>query len=187
MRITEFKEIKLEDYGLIPRDDVFFLRIDPEDLSCALQDILNELGNFSWLGKFDKDFLQASMKVNAQKTCDSLKEKFYDKNGDPIIAEAGEYIVENLPGTNYTGFTQAAVSSVFPSFGDGFVAIALFFFAFTTIMAYYYYAETNITYIFRHKNTKLYIWILRVFFLIATYYGTVKSAETAWAIGDIDF
>lgn len=93
MRITEFKEIKLEDYGLIPKDDVFFLRIDPEDLSCALQDILNELGNFSWLGKFDKDFLQASMKVNAQKTCDSLKEKFYDKNGDPIIAEAGEYIV----------------------------------------------------------------------------------------------
>ena len=99
--------------------------------------------------------------------------------------EAGQFIVENLPGTDYTGFTQAAVSSVFPSFGNGFVAIALFFFAFTTIMAYYYYAETNITYIFKNKNTKLYIWILRIFFLLATYYGTVKSAETAWAIGDI--
>lgn len=52
-------------------------------------------------------------------------------------------------------------------------------------MAYYYYAETNITYIFKNKNTKLFIWLLRIFFLIATYYGTVKSAETAWAIGDI--
>ncbi|ADX68764.1 alanine/glycine:cation symporter family protein [Weeksella virosa] len=97
-----------------------------------------------------------------------------------------QYITENLPGIDYTGFTQAAVSSHFPSFGNTFVAAALFFFAFTTIMAYYYYAETNITYIFqKKKNKKIYIWILRVGFLLATYYGTVKTAETAWAIGDI--
>lgn len=99
--------------------------------------------------------------------------------------EAGTFITENLPGTDYTGFTQAAVSTVFPSFGNGFVAIALFFFAFTTIMAYYYYAETNVIYIFKGKNPKVYIWILRILFLGATYYGTVKSAKTAWAIGDI--
>ena len=52
-------------------------------------------------------------------------------------------------------------------------------------MAYYYYAETNITYIFKGKNTKVYVWILRFCFLGATYYGTIKTAETAWAIGDI--
>src|SRR5690606_1784918 len=61
-------------------------------------------------------------------------------------------IVEYLPGVDYTGFTQAAVSSHFPSIGNEFVAIALFFFAFTTIMAYYYYAETNIT---DRKSTRL--------------------------------
>ncbi|HAR72741.1 MAG TPA: sodium:alanine symporter, partial [Flavobacteriaceae bacterium] len=99
--------------------------------------------------------------------------------------KAGSFITQNLPGVDYTGFTQAAVSSHFPSFGNSFVAIALFFFAFTTIMAYYYYAETNITYIFKGKNTKVYVWILRVCFLGATYYGTIKTAETAWAIGDI--
>lgn len=94
-------------------------------------------------------------------------------------------IIEHIPGVDYTGFTQAAVSSHFPSFGNEFVAIALFFFAFTTIMAYYYYAETNITYIFKNKNTKLYIWILRFGFLAATYFGTVKEAKLAWEIGDI--
>ena len=99
--------------------------------------------------------------------------------------EAGEFIVQNLPGTDYTGFTQAAVSHHFPAIGNGFVAFALFFFAFTTIMAYYYYAETNVTYIFKNANKKVVIWILRIAFLGATYYGTVKSAETAWAIGDI--
>ncbi|MDM1061476.1 alanine:cation symporter family protein [Empedobacter falsenii] len=99
--------------------------------------------------------------------------------------KVGNFITENLPGIDYTGFTQAAVSSEFPAFGDSFVAIALFFFAFTTIMAYYYYAETNITYIFKGENTKIYVWILRICFLGATYYGTIKTAETAWAIGDI--
>ena len=99
--------------------------------------------------------------------------------------ETGKFVVENLPGVDYTGFTQAAVSNHFPSFGNGFVAFALFFFAFTTIMAYYYYAETNITYIFKNGNNKIVIWILRISFLAATYFGTVKSAETAWAVGDI--
>lgn len=99
--------------------------------------------------------------------------------------EVGEFIVQNIPGTDYTGFTQAAVAHHFPAIGNGFVAIALFFFAFTTIMAYYYYAETNVTYIFKNGNTKVVIWILRFAFLGATYFGTVKSAETAWAVGDI--
>ena len=99
--------------------------------------------------------------------------------------EAGGFIVENLPGIDYTGFTQAAVSHHFPAIGNGFVAFALFFFAFTTIMAYYYYAETNITYIFKNSDSTIYIWILRIVFLVAVYFGTVKSAKTAWAIGDI--
>lgn len=97
----------------------------------------------------------------------------------------GKFITEYIPGIDYTGFTQAAVSDHFPSFGNSFIAVALFFFAFTTIMAYYYYAETNITYFLKGKNSKKYIWILRIGFLAATYYGTIKTAETAWAIGDI--
>lgn len=93
MQITEFRKIDLAESGLDFNENVYFIRINPEDLSVALKDILNELGNFSWLSKFDKDFLRASMKVNAQKTCDALKEKFYNKDGDPVISEAGEYIV----------------------------------------------------------------------------------------------
>jgi AGCS family alanine or glycine:cation symporter len=50
------------------------------------------------------------------------------------------------------GFTQSAMDSVFPGFGSYFVAIALFFFAFTTMLAYYYIAETNISYL--TKNLK---------------------------------
>lgn len=98
---------------------------------------------------------------------------------------ATAYIVNNIPGVNPDGFTQAAVSHHFPTIGNQFVALALFFFAFTTIMAYYYYAETNVAYIFKGARAKIFIWALRVLFLAATYFGTVRSANLAWDLGDI--
>src|SRR5690606_36742220 len=61
-------------------------------------------------------------------------------------ADAGT-IVENLPGQNYTAFTQFAIAHHFPAMGKAFVAIALFCFAFATIIAYYYMAETNFAYL----------------------------------------
>ena len=95
-------------------------------------------------------------------------------------------LVENLPNVDYNGFTQAAVSHHFPGFGNGFVAIALFFFAFTTIMAYFYYADTNVAYLVKsEKARKIIGWISKIRFLSTVYYGTVRTADTAWAIGDI--
>ncbi|MGG0409738.1 alanine/glycine:cation symporter family protein [Peribacillus simplex] len=100
-------------------------------------------------------------------------------------AENGSYIVNNLgdvsPGP---GYTQAAIDSVIPGFGAGFVAIALFFFAFTTIMAYYYIAETNIAYLMRNRNGKWAMFALKLIILAASFYGSVRTAELAWALGD---
>ncbi|MEB2626840.1 alanine/glycine:cation symporter family protein [Peribacillus frigoritolerans] len=100
-------------------------------------------------------------------------------------AENGSFIVNNLgdvaPGP---GYTQAAIDSVIPGFGAGFVAIALFFFAFTTIMAYYYIAETNIAYLMRNRNGKSAMFALKLIILAASFYGSVRTAELAWALGD---
>jgi len=70
-------------------------------------------------------------------------------------------------------------------FGNEFVAIALFFFAFTTIMAYYYYAETNLTFIVCSKYHHLAIFVLRIVFLIGVYMGSVREAKMAWIIADV--
>src|SRR5690606_32519046 len=80
---------------------------------------------------------------------------------------------------------QEAVNAYFPSLGAGFVAISLFFFAFTTIMAYYYIAETNLSYLNGKKQRPWTVWALRFLILFATFFGTIKSAELAWTIGDI--
>jgi AGCS family alanine or glycine:cation symporter len=103
-----------------------------------------------------------------------------------VVNPEGGFLVENLPGIEMGAtFTQEAVNTYFPSLGAGFVAISLFFFAFTTIMAYYYIAETNLSYLNGDKKRPWTVWALRFLILFATFYGTIKSAELAWTIGDI--
>ncbi len=103
-----------------------------------------------------------------------------------VIDPAGGFIYEHLPGVSYgPEYTQLAIESQFPGFGKIFVAISLSFFAFTTIMAYYYIAETNVSYL-DHQNKKPWmIWLLRFLLLGATFSGAIKSAELAWTMGDI--
>lgn len=101
-------------------------------------------------------------------------------------AENAVMVVENLPGIEFgTAFTQYAVDNALNGFGKPFVAISLLFFAFTTLMAYYYYAETNIAYIFTHKWRKMAIWGLRIVMLTMVVIGATHEAGLAWAMGDI--
>jgi AGCS family alanine or glycine:cation symporter len=112
-----------------------------------------------------------------------------------LILSTGMYNVENpaggflyhaLPGTEVgPSYTQAAVESVLPGWGAGFVAIALLFFAFTTIVAYYYMAETNIAYMNRTVHRPWLIHALRLAQMAAVAYGSVRSAQLAWGLGDI--
>ena len=102
-------------------------------------------------------------------------------------AEAG-FIIQNV-GTdvaaNSPSFTQLAIESVFPAFGNPFVACALFFFSFTTLMAYYYIAESNVAYIKRFIKFPGAITVLKFGIIAATLYGTVKAADLAWGLGDL--
>ena len=103
-----------------------------------------------------------------------------------VIAADGSKIVDKL-GEVPVGpvFTQTAIDSNFAGFGDPFVATSLLFFAFTTLMAYYYIAETNVAYLSRKFNSKLLILALRLLLLFSVFYGSVKTAGLAWALGDL--
>jgi len=83
------------------------------------------------------------------------------------------------------GYVQTALENVMPGFGALFVAIALFFFAFTTIVAYYYIAETNVAYINRSVHRPWLTLLLKLCIIGATVYGTMKTAAVAWALGDL--
>lgn len=103
-------------------------------------------------------------------------------------AAEGSFVIQNIATTiaaNSPAFTQLAVETTFPSIGKPFIALALFFFSFTTLLAYYYIAETNVVYIRRTIRLPGMIFILKAMLLMSVIYGTVKAASLAWGMGDI--
>lgn len=112
--------------------------------------------------------------------------KYNVKNPESLKTDHVTYLVENVPGVEEgAAFTQLAVSTYFPSFGNQFIAIALFLFAFTTIMAYYFIAESNFYYLSKDKKNPIIIWTMRIVFLLSVIYGAISSGGSVWGIGDI--
>lgn len=104
-----------------------------------------------------------------------------------VMGTDGTFIVENLPGIEEgPAFTQEAINTYFPNnLGGKFVAIALVFFTFTTLMAYYYYAETNLSFLSKSKIPNYLLQTFRIVFLIIVFIGALHEARFAWKLGDI--
>ena len=98
----------------------------------------------------------------------------------------GTFLYQGLPGVDVgPAYVQAAFDTVLPGFGSSVLAIALLFFAFTTIVAYYYIAETNVMFINRKVHRPWLANLLKVLVLTSVMYGGLKSADLAWALGDV--
>ncbi|WP_221563208.1 sodium:alanine symporter family protein [Alkalihalobacillus sp. TS-13] len=107
-----------------------------------------------------------------------------------VVSPNGGTIVNNIgeaePGSINA---QLAIESVWPGFGAPFVAIAILFFAFTSIITYSYKAETSLAYINRNRKVKL-TWplnLLKIGLLVFVFYSSTNSATIAWAMGDLGF
>src|SRR5699024_2415338 len=87
------------------------------------------------------------------------------------------------------GFVQNGFDDFAPGLGAGFVAITLAFFTFTTIVAYYYMAEVNLSYLTRKIKSgtirRGLIRVLQGLILVSVAYGAVTTAGSAWGLGDI--
>ncbi len=97
----------------------------------------------------------------------------------------------NLPVDTEVGpaFAQNGFDTVIPGLGSSFIAISLGFFAFTTIVAYYYMAETNLAFFLRKvENVRVRqvgFRFLQLFILVACVVGATNSSGSAWALGDV--
>ena len=86
-------------------------------------------------------------------------------------------IPEGLTGT---ALTQAAFSQAFGGFGPVFIAICMFFFAFSTIIGWYFFGQSNFKALFGEKALPVYSVIVVVFILV----GSTLKVDLVWAMAD---
>lgn len=83
---------------------------------------------------------------------------------------------------NGVQLTQQALTNEIGPSGGIFVAVALFFFAFSSILGNYYYGEANVRYLTRRK------WVVTAYRLLVggmVMFGALATLEVAWGLADI--
>lgn len=104
-----------------------------------------------------------------------------------IICSCTAFIIlfsdEHLSG-DYNGvqLTQQALTSEIGSSGSYIVAIALFVFAFSSIIGNYYYGEVNIRYL-TNKKWAVMVYRLAVGFMVM--FGSLVSLDLVWSLADV--
>lgn len=96
-----------------------------------------------------------------------------------IILVSG--MLEPESGLTGIALTQAALASQIGSIGEYLVAMAILLFAFTSIIANYYYGESNLRFI---KDNKAILMAYRVGVLGMVIWGATSSLPTVWDFAD---
>ncbi|KHE71745.1 sodium:alanine symporter family protein [Halobacillus sp. BBL2006] len=96
-----------------------------------------------------------------------------------IILFAGEYAGTELDGIQ---LTQSAFESQLGTWASIFIAVAIFLFAFSSIIGNYYYGETNIEFIKRSSSN---IFIYRIAVLGMVMFGAVAEFDLVWSLADL--
>lgn len=84
-------------------------------------------------------------------------------------------------GETGSALAQAAFNSSYGSFGNVFIAICMLFFAFTTIIGWYYFGEVNVRHLFGKKAVRVYGLLVVIFVLI----GSTLKVDLVWNMSDM--
>lgn len=84
-------------------------------------------------------------------------------------------------GMTGTVLTQAAFSQAFGGFGPIFIAVCMFFFAFSTIIGWYFFGQSNFKALFGEKLLPVYSIIVVAFILV----GSTLKVDLVWALADL--
>ena len=97
-----------------------------------------------------------------------------------VILISGLY---QTPELNGIALTQAALNSEIGSIGPVFIAVAIFLFAFSSIIGNYYYGEANIRFMTSNVTA---LTVYRIFSAgVLVMFGALASLEIVWNLGDL--
>lgn len=97
-----------------------------------------------------------------------------------IILVSGQF--EPNAGVTGMALTQGAMSALVGDWGAVFMAVALLFFAFTSIMANTYYGETSLAFINPNRNL---LTAYRCLVLVGIFTGSQLDLPLVWAMADL--
>ena len=106
-----------------------------------------------------------------------------------VVTDAGKAVYEGVPGVEAgPGYVQAAIDTLVNGLGAPFITIAMFFFAFTTLLSFAIYADANIQYILGSTSDKVkkyayYAGCIVIALLAFT--ASFKDMTTAWNYADV--
>ena len=116
--------------------------------------------------------LNAFVIISTLYTPDGILANGYTENS---VNAAGEAITK-------ANLAQTAFSTVFGrGFGNAFVAVCLFFFAFSTVLSWNMFGKINVIYLFGKKYVRVYEVIALVFIFL----GTLASNDLVWELSDM--
>lgn len=78
--------------------------------------------------------------------------------------------------------TQAALNHHIGGWAPTFIAVAMFLFAFSSVVGNYYYGETNIEFI---KTSKTWLNIYRIAVIAMVVYGSLSGFQIVWDMADL--
>ncbi|MFC2948977.1 alanine/glycine:cation symporter family protein [Virgibacillus sediminis] len=96
-----------------------------------------------------------------------------------IIIAAGNYAGSEVDGIQ---LTQSAFNFHIGDWAGGFIAFAIFLFAYSSILGNYYYGESNIAYI---RESSLGLFIYRIAVLLMVVFGAIATFDLVWALADL--
>lgn len=82
-------------------------------------------------------------------------------------------------------WVQAAAAESLGSFGTVFITVALFLFAFTTLIGNYFYAEMGLGYLCDKKPGKKLLTAFRLFAAVVVFGGSLMEFSVAWSTADV--
>lgn len=84
-------------------------------------------------------------------------------------------------GLTGSSLAQYAFNTAFGHFGTVFIAICMLFFAFTTIIGWYFFGEVNVKALFGQKATKVYA----VLVVLCVVLGSTLKVDLVWKMADM--
>ncbi len=91
-------------------------------------------------------------------------------------------LVSGVQPSEDISYVQRAVHTTFGDLGIHFITIAIFFFAFSSLIGNYFYTEANLRFI---RDSRPLLFAFRVTCLIAIFLGAQAELKTVWDLADV--